>query len=254
MLLLPTGAAQGKTGTAVAQEKKVDGGAEEKKQKLIQDALELLVNPARDEKKNEKPISVPAKTDKKDRETYVHRAVYVRAQDAVLVLQKFYLERSQNPGQPVTDLRVSMDDRTNSILVNGAPDDIAQVKTVLAKIDVGTVPLGVGPVQLERVRAELKEREALLNAGELLLKAEKPALPEDTRRVLAMDLDTRKIMVAETRIKLELLTVLEIRMKRLAQLRHQTAKGGPLILDTEIEAASRAVEKARNQLERFEGF
>jgi hypothetical protein len=98
-------------------------------------------------------------------ETYSHKCIYIRARDAEATLRKVLgetkTETAANPmgfagqgspeGRPGKDqrkdqstttrtrVRITSDDRTNTVFVSGPRDLIVQAKAIMAKLDVGTV-------------------------------------------------------------------------------------------------------------------
>ncbi len=54
-----------------------------------------------------------------------------------------------NVTQRVRSYNITSDERTNTVLVNGSPDKIAQAKTIIKQIDVGTVPFVIGAPVLQ---------------------------------------------------------------------------------------------------------
>jgi general secretion pathway protein D len=120
-------------------------------------------------------------------ETYAHRCTYIRARDAEATLRSFLgqqtvIETTVRPGpggpmgtggppmgsgstggapngredrarpattQKIRSYTVTSDERTNTVFVNGPPDKIAQAKAVMAKLDVGTVPITIGAPVLQ---------------------------------------------------------------------------------------------------------
>ena len=253
-LVLSSRAAQeGRAGTVPAQEKKEDGGAEKKK---------------------ETPSAADAETEKKDtsaqNETYVHRAIYIRARDAESTLRSFLLsEPKKKPNESGSKVAITSDDRTNTVFVIGTPDNIAQAKRVLSILDVGTVPYQVrlpfprkSPNTLDEVVAELKNARASLERDENDLKTV-AELDRMGQKVGGLELTIQKLMrslgpnyyrvkVAESRIHVEMLVVLDHRMRELDRMRTLFQQG--VLPKSGVEEATQAVEKARKQLERFEGF
>ncbi|HWY88556.1 MAG TPA: sigma-70 family RNA polymerase sigma factor [Gemmataceae bacterium] len=248
-LVLATGAAQeGHTGT-VAQEKKDDGGAGKKK---------------------DTPIATPATTEKKDtaaqNETYVHRVLYRRARDVVNNVRSFYT-RDPNTGQPYRPEWITANDRTNSVIVNGNPNKIAEVKRILADFDSrGNAPFQLpfprtSPRTLDEVAAELKNARLLLaqSEGDWKIAAELPKMqkkePELTlteRMVKRESPDNFRIRVAGCRIYVEMLVVLDLRLRELDQAQAKFKQGALPI--SHVEAAARAVAIVTQDLERFDGF
>jgi hypothetical protein len=110
------------------------------------------------EKKPEPPAKVP------DREEVEKiQLQYVRARDLVGIIQQMVGGgRFRGPGR---ELRVSIDDRSNSVLAVGLPDDLALVKTLLSKLDVPMVRKGptvsTQVFNLEYTKADPNLRQAL---------------------------------------------------------------------------------------------
>lgn len=86
-------------------------------------------------------------------QTYTHKCKYIRASDAAAQIEKLLgdpqkVVRSGSNSQSVEtvrQLKVTAEPGTNSILINGPADKIAQAKELLTKLDVGQQPIAVGP-------------------------------------------------------------------------------------------------------------
>ncbi|MBI3410657.1 MAG: hypothetical protein HY040_20160 [Planctomycetes bacterium] len=92
-------------------------------------------------------------------ETWSHTCKYIRAKEAETKLKEFLGDPKQivevltggkgkdgETRKPNTRMRfyyVTSDEKSNTIHVNGPPDKIAQAKALMAKLDVGTIPLVV---------------------------------------------------------------------------------------------------------------
>ena len=67
-------------------------------------------------------------------ELFVYRAVYVPAGEACAMAQMLF---------PGSKMRIVIDERTNTLMVNGTPTNITQVKAVLRAMDIGTIPFQI---------------------------------------------------------------------------------------------------------------
>lgn len=92
-----------------------------------------------------------------ERETTVVKLKFIDARAAARAIQ----EAVTGPGH---ELRVSADERSNSVIVAGAPDDVNAVRRLISAMDVGPAKLepAVRVFQLEHTRADNNLHQALL--------------------------------------------------------------------------------------------
>jgi type II secretion system protein D len=132
-------------------------------------------------------LETTAKAEKNERvQAFSHKCVYIRARVAAATLEKFLgdpreLMRAMQPApvfgrgpqpqpqpqQQTSKVRmhyITADDRTNTVLVNGPADKVAQAKAVMEKIDVkqkGQQPIAVGPPELKTYNVPAGNAEAV---------------------------------------------------------------------------------------------
>lgn len=109
-------------------------------------------------------------------ETLAHVCVFVRATYAQKIIQELLTSRRPAKGQPAPQfVRISTDQRTNTVFVSGAAEHIAQAKAVLAKIDVaaqGSPRLALGPHLLKTYSVAAGNARAVAEALQRIFRGE----------------------------------------------------------------------------------
>jgi hypothetical protein len=104
------------------------------------------------------PQPKPKEAPRQERETTVFRLRFVDARTLARTIKEAL--GGTNPGQ---DLRISVDERSNSVVVNGYPDDLNSVRRLIAAMDVapGKSEPEVRVFQLRHTRADGYLQQAL---------------------------------------------------------------------------------------------
>jgi type II secretory pathway component GspD/PulD (secretin) len=112
-------------------------------------------------------------------ETFAHVCVFVRATYAQKIIQELLMSRrpAKGGGQfaPPQMVRISTDQRTNTVFVSGAAEHIAQAKAVLTKIDVaaqGSPRLALGPHLLKTYNVAAGNARAVAEALQRIFRGE----------------------------------------------------------------------------------